>query len=197
MSTEEPIMNGGITNLSFEGVITDTTKDSNGGGSIEEPVINEGIDNLNFEDVITDTKDRSGSSGARFRISRLNTQEELLESPNQLDTTPEVSEENSDSVQSKPDGGKRIQLNIPSDYKDSTDQRNSTLIYPTQTLGYLTHDAVPLSVFYRNEASRENSLGGDTRPTLEQLHKGEGLENAKKRHWVSGFFFKLTATLIM
>ena len=155
--------------------------------STEEPVFNGGIDNVDFDDIITDTKDSNGGPGARFRISRLPTEQEIQEIPLQAveeENTDSVNE-STDSVQSKPDGGKHVHLNIPSDHNETTQQRNNT---HTQTLGYLTHDAVPLSVFYRNQASMENATGGDTRPTLDQLHKGEGLENAKKRHWVSFIF---------
>ena len=50
-------------------------------------------------------------------------------------------------------------------------------------LNDFTHDAVPLSVFYKKHHSVDKTHS-NTRPTLEQLHKGVGLENAKKRHWV-------------
>lgn len=78
---------------------------------------------------------------------------------------------------------KHVQIAIPADhnYNDTTHLRTHT--HNTQTLGYMTHDAVPLSVFYRNQASIENVAGKDKRPTLELLHKGDGHENAKKRHW--------------
>ncbi|XP_065666416.1 solute carrier family 12 member 2 isoform X4 [Hydra vulgaris] len=49
-------------------------------------------------------------------------------------------------------------------------------------LNDFTHDAVPLSVFYKKHLTIDKTQN-NTRPTLEQLHKGVGLENAKKRHW--------------
>ncbi|XP_065666504.1 solute carrier family 12 member 2 [Hydra vulgaris] len=47
------------------------------------------------------------------------------------------------------------------------------------TLNYLTHDAVPLSVFYHNHDNMNRAL----RPTLEQLHTGVGLDDNNKRSW--------------
>lgn len=79
-------------------------------------------------------------------------------------------------------GEKHVHLHLPDDHSDTVTHNQRT---HTNTMGYLTHDAVPLSVFYRNQDSMENIASADKRPTLDQLHKGEGLENAKKRHWVS------------
>ena len=81
-------------------------------------------------------------------------------------------------------GEKHVHLHLPDDHNDTVTHNQRT---HTNTMGYLTHDAVPLSVFYRNQDSMENIASADKRPTLDQLHKGEGLENAKKRHWVSSF----------
>ena len=44
-------------------------------------------------------------------------------------------------------------------------------------INYLTHDAMPLSIYYRNEDS--NNKIYDKRPTLEQLHNGDFLKSAK------------------
>ena len=41
----------------------------------------------------------------------------------------------------------------------------------TTTIGYATHDAVPMTVFYRNENSQSNSTK-KSRPTLKELRKG-------------------------
>ena len=41
----------------------------------------------------------------------------------------------------------------------------------TSTIGYATHDAVPMTVFYRNENSNSNSTK-KSRPTLRELRKG-------------------------
>lgn len=41
----------------------------------------------------------------------------------------------------------------------------------TTTIGYATHDAVPMTVFYRNENSQSNSAK-KSRPTLQELRKG-------------------------
>ena len=41
------------------------------------------------------------------------------------------------------------------------------------TIGYSTHEAVPMTVFYRNESSHIHSKQkGKARPTLDQLRKG-------------------------
>ena len=93
-------------------------------------------------------------------------------------------------------GEKHVHLHLPDDHNETVTHNQRT---HTNTMGYLTHDAVPLSVFYRNQESMENVTSADKRPTLDQLHKGEGLENAKKRHWVRGccvfFFYYLPVTL--
>lgn len=39
------------------------------------------------------------------------------------------------------------------------------------TIGYATHDAVPMTVFYRNDNSQSNSTK-KSRPTLQELRKG-------------------------
>ena len=39
------------------------------------------------------------------------------------------------------------------------------------TIGYSTHEAVPMTVFYRNELS-QGKPKGKARPTLDQLRKG-------------------------
>ena len=39
------------------------------------------------------------------------------------------------------------------------------------TIGYTTHDAIPMTVFYRNENSASNS-GKKSRPTLKELRRG-------------------------
>ena len=41
----------------------------------------------------------------------------------------------------------------------------------TTTIGYATHDAVPMTVFYRNENSQSNSTK-KSRPTLKELRRG-------------------------
>lgn len=41
----------------------------------------------------------------------------------------------------------------------------------TSTIGYATHDAVPMTVFYRNENSNSNTTK-KSRPTLRELRKG-------------------------
>lgn len=41
------------------------------------------------------------------------------------------------------------------------------------TIGYSTHEAVPMTVFYRNESSHTQGVSkGKARPTLDQLRKG-------------------------
>ena len=41
------------------------------------------------------------------------------------------------------------------------------------TIGYGTHEAVPMTVFYRNEFSQfQGNIKGKSRPTLDQLRKG-------------------------
>ena len=50
------------------------------------------------------------------------------------------------------------------------------------TIGYSTTEAVPMTVFYRNEDSLLNV--SKQRPTLQELHKGKDA----KRHKVSGLF---------
>ena len=138
----------------------------------------------------------SKSDGApRFRISKTpaaNDVTDMLDAASKQNgnippsiVTPTI-EKADDVVQETPASPtekheKHVHLYLPTDHNDTL-QHNRTHTN-TQTMGYLTHDAVPLSVFYRNQESMENIAGGK-RPTLDQLHKGEGLEHAKKRHWV-------------
>jgi len=122
----------------------------------------------------------------RFRISKLPTGEELqtinavIDGIDGVDVVPPVGDDVLADGENNADGAKHVQLNLPADYNEATHNRTNTHTY---TSGYMSHDAVPLSVFYRNQASIENATGTDTRPTLDQLHKGKDLENAKMRHW--------------
>ena len=86
----------------------------------------------------------------------------LLNSLNSLPTLPE---------------GKRARFNIEKvdlDHKLSSpsnehgSQQNT--ICDLETIGYATHEAVPLTVYYRNEASVPGKK--KNRPTLDELHKG-------------------------
>lgn len=47
---------------------------------------------------------------------------------------------------------------------------NQNTIHDMDTIGYATHEAVPLTMFYRNEASVPGHA--KSRPTLAELHKG-------------------------
>ena len=47
---------------------------------------------------------------------------------------------------------------------------NQNTIHDLDTIGYATHEAVPLTMFYRNEASVPGHAR--QRPTLAELHKG-------------------------
>ena len=47
---------------------------------------------------------------------------------------------------------------------------NQGTIHDMDTIGYATHEAVPLTMFYRNEASVPGHA--KARPTLAELHKG-------------------------
>lgn len=48
--------------------------------------------------------------------------------------------------------------------------QNQSTLYDMETIGYATHEAVPLTMFYRNESS--NPGISKQRPTLDELHKG-------------------------
>ena len=55
------------------------------------------------------------------------------------------------------------------DFSDS--QQPSSNQDESMTIGYTTHDAIPMTVFYRNENSASNSAK-KSRPTLEELRRG-------------------------
>ena len=156
-----------------------------------------GIVNAGLE---ADTSNPKSESMPRFRISKPPAYDETLEMMGGASGDAASTNSGSSGVERANDvvqetnlsgGGsgsgekseKHVQLHLPSNYNDTVSNNRNTHTN-TQTMGYLTHDAVPLSVFYRNQESMENIAGGK-RPTLDQLHKGQGLENAKKRHWVS------------
>jgi len=161
--------------------------------SSEGGVVNDGLE--------TDTPIPKSESMPRFRISKPSTYDGSIEMLDGVvakgDNTDAASSNSSGGVvepadyavqETNPSGGgvgekseKHVHLHLPN-YNDAVSNNRNTHTN-TQTMGYMTHDAVPLSVFYRNQESMENITGGK-RPTLDQLHKGQGLENAKKRHWV-------------
>ncbi|XP_066916127.1 solute carrier family 12 member 2-like [Clytia hemisphaerica] len=70
--------------------------------------------------------------------------------------------------------GKHARFNIEKVDSPTTTEANTAhnqnTIHDMDTIGYATHEAVPLTMFYRNEASVPGHA--KTRPTLEELHKG-------------------------
>lgn len=68
--------------------------------------------------------------------------------------------------------GKHARFNIEKvDSPTSSDNpHNQATIHEMDTIGYATHEAVPLTMFYRNDASMAGNA--KARPTLEELHKG-------------------------
>lgn len=153
--------------------------------------INGSIINLESEEAVTPAPAVKGEAfKERFRISKLPTGEELQTINAVIDGVPPPPQPSQEPpVAAGTEEGntvKHVQLNLPLDYNEGTHHRTHTQTY---TSGYMSHDAVPLSVFYRNQASMENCNGKDIRPTLDQLHKGENLDNAKMRHWVSSILF--------
>jgi len=61
-------------------------------------------------------------------------------------------------------------VDSPTTAPESNAAHNQNTIHDMETIGYATHEAVPLTMFYRNEAS--NTGHAKARPTLEELHKG-------------------------
>ena len=55
--------------------------------------------------------------------------------------------------------------------ENTTPSRPLSTLDADATIGYATHDAVPLTVFYRNENSQSNATK-KSRPTLQELRKG-------------------------
>lgn len=69
--------------------------------------------------------------------------------------------------------GKHARFNIEKvDSPTSTEHPHTqaTIGHEMDTIGYATHEAVPLTMFYRNDASMAGKA--KARPTLEELHKG-------------------------
>lgn len=80
----------------------------------------------------------------------------------------------------------QVNLDPKEDNTDDTDNPSPRMNFPetttpnrplsthdtgNDTIGYATHDAVPMTVFYRNENSQSNSTK-KSRPTLKELRKG-------------------------
>ena len=72
------------------------------------------------------------------------------------------------------------QVNLDPNQEENDDDHSPRMDFPesqksvddaTTTIGYATHDAVPMTVFYRNENSQSNSTK-KSRPTLKELRKG-------------------------
>lgn len=72
---------------------------------------------------------------------------------------------------SKQKSGKHARFNIEKvDSPTSTGTPHNHYMHEMDTIGYATHEAVPLTMFYRNDASMVGKA--KARPTLEELHKG-------------------------
>ena len=147
-----------------------------------------------------ETTPPSQPSKDRFRISKLPTGEELQAISAVIDGIEDANDIGGDGSGSSgggdsppppyegegvpygdADSGKHVQLNVPYDHTEAgmNGRTYSSVSHSQVTTGYMSHDAVPLSVFYKNAENAENAAGHDQRPTLDQLHKGENLDNAK------------------
>lgn len=73
---------------------------------------------------------------------------------------------------SKDSGVKHARFNIEKVTSPTSNDHphNQSTIHDMDTIGYATHEAVPLTMFYRNEASVPGKAR--QRPTLAELHKG-------------------------
>lgn len=78
---------------------------------------------------------------------------------NQVNLDPNQGAENTDDLTPR--------MNFP----DAQSPNRLSVHDATNTIGYATHDAVPMTVFYRNENSNPN-VTKKSRPTLQELRKG-------------------------
>ena len=77
------------------------------------------------------------------------------------------------------------------DENEETDEflNESSLRGAENTIGYSTHEAVPMTVFYRNELSHtQGKPKGKARPTLDQLRKGFESEGPETQVWKLIFY---------
>ena len=79
----------------------------------------------------------------------------------------------------------QVKLDLPEENADEGRDSSPRMTFPdsetpnrplssldaTNTIGYATHDAVPMTVFYRNDNSQSNTAK-KSRPTLKELRKG-------------------------
>lgn len=109
--------------------------------SAESKEVGEGFENP-MEKHATSTKPSSDVPSLRFDVNQVNLDPNVdnTEDPSPRMTFPET----------------------------TTPRPLSTL--ETDTIGYATHDAIPMTVFYRNENSQ--NAAKKSRPTLKELRKG-------------------------
>ena len=99
----------------------------------------------------------------------------------------EMADENNETVAK---GSLRFAVTtVPSkDENEETDEfpNENSLHAAETTIGYSTHEAVPMTVFYRNELSHtQGKPKGKPRPTLDQLRKGFESEGPETQPMVS------------
>ena len=90
---------------------------------------------------------------------------------------PELTEMANENNETAAKGGLRFAVTtVPlKDENEETDEflNENSLHAAENTIGYSTHEAVPMTVFYRNELSQtQGKPKGKARPTLDQLRKG-------------------------
>lgn len=96
-----------------------------------------------------------------------------------------VSSETSSDAPSLRFNVNQVKLDLPEEIADEGRDPSPRMTFPdsetpdrplsslddANTIGYATHDAVPLTVFYRNDNSQSNTAK-KSRPTLKELRKG-------------------------
>ena len=114
---------------------------------------------------------------ARYKMD----EENQLEDSNKLDEGRATAEE--ESTVKRPRFMVENVESPPTSPTNETRPDSSTFIDVVDTIGYATHEAVPMTVFYRNEAS----LGGvaQQRPTLDELHKPKGYDDFDEQELVN------------
>ena len=151
-------MDSGQINPAYE-VAEDTTEDMSSGVAGYKDVLDDEIEDTDSENSEPTLKH------ARFKIT------------NHSKTNLNVDEE-----QGVPNGDSHAEadkntikdsalLSLPKYLLNRRQSEHSTH-HHDGTLGYATAEAVPMSVFYRNENSLSNAADCKQRPTLHELHKG-------------------------
>ena len=167
---EDPVLSTGVVNSACDVEPTEAIEDADGGKSL----VNNG------EDVAAaPTANGTGEKGvvtkhARFKIINHSQSMQSLEA--QIDLGEEEEGKENETAQEPRERERTLTLPHSSLTKRRQSEHSTHHShFDGLTNGYSSTEAVPMTVFYRNEHSLSNI--GKKRPTLHELHKGHGKSN--------------------